>query len=191
MRERAAWTRMGCVLVLAGLHCLAGAWPSARAQLIDCPGFGGELAVYLDEPRIAGATVESQDLLDEIWFFLDQERERNWLETEDGTVGFQECPGRRPKLDGSDFRRDVVSQLYNQGVLLELWARMKNAAAPGDPPRWQAKLGFLSVPLRFQHFQQDPGPRGLHVAQYPRDPTQPAGEALAVFEHVGEIDLLP
>lgn len=159
------------------------------AQLIDCSGRMGDLTVFLDEPKVS-QSLEATNLLDDLWFFLDQERERSWLETGDTSVAFAGCPGRRPRLDGADFREEVVSSLYNEGVLLELWSRLKNPAAPDEPPRWEAQLGFLSVPLRFQHFTEGSGPAGVHFQRYPRDPTAPAPEPLEVFRHVREIDIL-
>lgn len=186
--------RVFILLLCAALFYGAGALQSASAEIVDCrrAAAGGAYTIYIDEPSYAQAAFQSdQELkvfLDRLWFLLDQDRERRWLEGRDAAVQFVICRGRRPSIDGREFDSNLVDQLYNQGIILEIWSTLNARVHQGQIQDRQAHLGYLIVPLQFAKYSNQSGPSGIHVLKYPEHGSPAATDFLELFERTSDID---
>lgn len=156
----------------------------ADAAIIDCRGgTGRSFTVYLDEPDYAQTAfkndTELRTFMDRLWFFLDQDRDRQWLEERQSAVGFTFCKGRKPSGDGREFDRPLIDLLYNQGVILEIWGTLDAQLDNGEPKNRQARIGYLLVPLEFVGTTDTPS--GRVFVRYPENPGESADDFLSFF----------
>lgn len=186
-----------CPLLLpfaVALGCSLAAAVPAGAGIVDCSGPSG-FKVLLDEPRISGEgdsdPTAAGFLQQELFFLLQGRKEQEWVEwlpEEDSqSVSFVLCREREPAVDGSDFDREVVDLLYNDDVLVELFASLRATPAEAGRRRGVAHLGFVVVPVRQLHFEGEAGPDGIF-----RSRVVTAGERadfLELFEELGEVDV--
>ncbi len=167
--------------------------PALRGEIIDCfrAGDGRSYTVYLDEPSYAEPVFSSdgqlQIFMDRLWFFLDQDRERRWIESSDLPVGFALCQGRKPSLDGREFDAQLVDLLYNKGVLVEIWGTLDARAANGGLSDRQAHIGYLLVPVEFVT-RAGGGPSGKFFVRYSETPGGEAEDFLEFFRNTTDLD---
>ncbi len=160
--------RMGQILVLVGL---LSAQP-VYAQLRDCDAGQNTFKVFIDEPFYS-KNIFSDDREMEVFFrqlsaFLDFERQRLWIETSDKSVHFLFCKGRIPSVDGHEFDKAVVSQLYNRGVILEIWSTLNARLQQGVVTDREAQINYLMMPVQFSFNADRSGPVGMHGYRYPQ-----------------------
>ncbi len=181
-------------LLCAALFYGAGALQPATAEIIDChhASVRGSYKIYIDEPSYAQAAFQSdQELkifLDRLWFLLDQDRERHWLEGDNSAVQYVICRGRIPSIDGQEFDQNLVEMLYNQGIILEIWGTLNARIHQGKIKDRQAHIGYLIVPLQFTRYSDQRGPSGIHILQYPEHGSPVATDFLELFKHTNDID---
>lgn len=163
----------------------------ADAAIIDCRGgTGRSFTVYLDEPDYAQTAfkndTELRTFMDRLWFYLDQDRDRQWLEERQSPVGFTFCKGRKPSGDGREFDRPLIDLLYNQGVILEIWGTLDAQLDNGEPKNRQARIGYLLVPLEFVGTTDTPS--GRVFVRYPENPGESADDFLSFFRNTSDLD---
>lgn len=182
-----ALTRRICLPLLLWL-VLAVA--PAAAAIIDCSGAGRSFTVYLDEPAYGQSAfqndAELRTFMDRLWFFLDQDRDRQWLEESQSPVGFAFCKGRKPSLDGREFDRPLIDLLYNQGVILEIWGTLDAQLDNGQPKNRQARIGYLLVPVEF--VGPTATPSGRIFVRYPESPGESEDDFLNFFRDSADLD---
>jgi hypothetical protein len=164
------------------------------AAIKDCnthSSGGAAFTVYLDEPSYAEAVFSNdrqlQIYMDRLWFFLDQDRDRRWIEHSEASVDFTLCHGRKPSLDGSEFDDQLVDVLYNKGVILEIWGTLDARVDNGKLSDRQAQIGYLLVPLEFVA-RSNGAPDGKFFARYPKIPDNQAENFLEFFSETTELD---
>ncbi len=195
-RESCSQRRLRLViLTLCITLCyVLGALRPASADIVDCrrATVGETYTIYIDEPSYAQAAFSSdQELkvfLDRLWFLLDQDRERHWLEGRDSTVKFVICRGRRPSIDGQEFDQGLVDLLYNQDIILEIWGTLNARVHQGQIQDRQAHISYLIVPVQFARYSDQDGPSGIHILRYPERGSPEATDFLEFFKHTNDID---
>lgn len=166
---------------------------SAHAQLRDCQGVSGvRYKVHLDEPSHGGkAFASKKDLrtfMDRLSFMFENERERLKHETETEQLSFLPCYGRKPK-GKADFTRRVVDGLYTRNIVLEMWGILSPISGTGGVVG-EARVQYVIVPVRFQHFEGSLPLSGAYFAKYVSD-TAGAGaypEWLDLFREAIHLD---
>jgi hypothetical protein len=175
------------------LACLITGRPSP-AEIIDCVRASEQniYTIHIDEPSYAKAAFQDDNelkiFLDRLWFLLDQDRERRWVEGKDSPVRFVLCEGRKPSIDGREFDKYLVDLLYNQGIILEIWGVLDARTDNGEIGSRQAHISYLMVPVRFAYYSKLSGPKGIHILRYPESSDMPVGDFLEFFEHTIDID---
>ncbi len=183
---RAIWATF--FLLAAPIH--------AAAEIVDCyRGSDPKLyCIYLDEPAYTKDAFKSdnqmQSFMESLYFLFEQERDSLWIEKvddEEVRVKFIVCDGRKPSIDGSEFDRDLVDLMYNQGVILEIWSKLDAKSRDGKIQQRQAHINYLLVPVEFA-FLSNEGPSGLFFVRYPEKSTVHVENFLELFDQNSDLD---
>jgi hypothetical protein len=141
--------RLTAHAVLVTFMWLALAAPAA-AQLVPCAGITeGGFKILLDDIfETAGG--KASPLMSSLQFRVSTNLEQ--LEVESGLpLKVVRCAKRRPS-DPSDFNKSLVEQLNARKVILEVWGTTANATDPAGAPVYEATVGYVLVPVRFDEF---------------------------------------
>lgn len=174
------WTRG--MLVIALLSTAA-----ARAVITDCnPPEPAPFVVNLNELDDDGQIFRSQEqrsvFFQRLWEHLDQKRDAQMAGIVSVPFRVAHCKGRKPKLDGSEFTKDLVKSLLSNQVVIEVWGRLGTRQV-GNRKEPTAKMYYLILPVRKASNDRSTQAPSLHRFDYPdRD--------IKSDEHVGLISNL-
>jgi hypothetical protein len=192
---RCNWYKKILLLIFTPLLVLCAPL-KAESEIVDCyKGSDPKIyCIHLDEPAYNEEAFKSdkqmQSFMNSLYFLFDQERDSLWVEKvdeEEIRIIFQVCNGRKPTIDGSEFDAALVDQMYNKGVILEIWSRLDAKTREGKIEQRQAHIGYLLVPVEFAYHSNE-GPSGLFLMRYPEKNTTPTENFLELFDQNSEID---
>jgi hypothetical protein len=170
-------------MALVALGTLALGAPAA-AQIVPCGGASGTgLKVLLDDIFETGAGKVSP-LMPSLMFRISANLEQ--LQVESG-LAFKvvRCAKRRPS-DPSDFNLPLVEQLSAQQVILELWGSTSEARDASGAPVYEAVIGYVLVPVRFEELKTGP-PSGVVLAARQVKSVSSVEEVVRLVDQSGEL----
>jgi hypothetical protein len=136
---------------LVTIVSLALAAPSV-AQVVPCAGITESGFKILLDDIFETAEGKASPLMSSLQFRVSTNLEQ--LQVESGLpLKVVRCAKRRPS-DPSDFNKALVEQLNARKVVLEVWGTTANATDPAGAPIYEATVGYVLVPVRFDEFTQ-------------------------------------
>jgi len=147
--------RAGRVPAHAGLAALVAIMSLALsapsdAQVVPCAGITESGFKILLDDIFEAAGGKASPLMSSLQFRVSTNLEQ--LQVESGLpLKVVRCAKRRPS-DPSDFNRSLVEQLNARKVILEIWGTTANATDPAGAPIYEAIVGYVLVPVRFDEF---------------------------------------
>lgn len=162
------------------LLAAGGTAAPAHAVIRECRAVPDRFTVFLSEPSSSaalGGAGNVRGFLEHLQFELDQNRDRQWIQSPATDVRFVACFKRVPALDGQEFVPLIVEDLYRNRVLLEVWGQLETDQTVPGTPELTAQINYLLVPVKFAANRNEPVAPALQRLSY-------AGKATAGTDFV-------
>ena len=144
----------------------------AQAAMVDCrPPEAARFVVFLSEPQYSPtAFSKREDMLrffNRLQEYLDQRRDSEMAGIKRIDFRVARCEKRVPAPDGHDFTNDVVRNLYDRGVVVEIWGTLDVKQQGGKPVSPTAQINYLLVPVKRGVVEGSDKVPGIHRFNYP------------------------
>ena len=125
---------------------------TANATLVDCKSpQSARFVVYLSEPQFTPDAFKDRNQMlrffDRLQLYLDQRQDIEMAGIKQVDFRVARCEKRIPTIDGNEFTEPVVSSLYNNKVIVEIWGKL-DVEKRGNKASPIAQINYLIVPIQ-------------------------------------------
>ncbi len=140
-------------LSVAGMASFLMSGAASDAALVDCrPPEAARFVVFLSEPQYSQNAFSTRDQMlrffNRLQEYLDQRRDSEMAGIKGVDFRVARCEKRVPAIDGHDFTDDVVRNLYDRGVVVEIWGQLDAKQKGGARVTPTAQINYLLVPVK-------------------------------------------
>ena len=163
---------MKLILRVVLLAALCATSTRSEAVLVDCrPPEAARFVVFLSEPEFTpNAFSKREEMLrffNRLQEYLDQRRDSEMAGIKGVDFRVARCEKRVPAIDGHDFTNDVVRNLYDRGVVVEIWGTLDAKQQGGNRVSPTAQINYLLVPIKRGIVAGSEKVPGVHRFNYP------------------------